>query len=223
MNKNKVEPKQNRSRNTKKKIIEASVKLFSKKGYRDVTTHEIAAEAGISIGSFYNYFDDKKDALFAALESLSDDIQYVIQETVTELESKATEEEVILELVNMSIEAHRRNAGLAKIVEELMYSDPDIRKYSEDFQKNFSNLLQFLLSVLEMKRGIEIKDIETKAKILMVVVEALCHENIFHDLGIDDQVLAGEIKDLITKYILLETDDLPEQVEGGGRGLYQDV
>jgi len=223
MNKNKVEPKQNRSRNTKKKIIEASVKLFSKKGYRDVTTHEIAAEAGISIGSFYNYFDDKKDALFAALESLSDDIQYVIQETVTELESKATEEEVILELVNMSIEAHRRNAGLAKIVEELRYSDPDIRKYSEDFQKNFSNLLQFLLSVLEMKRGIEIKDIETKAKILMVVVEALCHENIFHDLGIDDQVLAGEIKDLITKYILLETDDLPEQVEGGGRGLYQDV
>ena len=223
MNKNKVEPKQNRSRNTKKKIIEASVKLFSKKGYRDVTTHEIAAEAGISIGSFYNYFDDKKDALFAALESLSDDIQYVIQETVTELESKATEEEVILELVNMSIEAHRRNAGLAKIVEELRYSDPDIRKYSEDFQKNFSNLLQFLLSVLEMKRGIEIEDIETKAKILMVVVEALCHENIFHDLGIDDQVLAGEIKDLITKYILLETDDLPEQVEGGGRGLYQDV
>jgi AcrR family transcriptional regulator len=56
-------------------ILDAATRVFASKGFRAATTKEIAAEAGISEGTIYNYFDSKYDLLIAmskrlALESL---------------------------------------------------------------------------------------------------------------------------------------------------------
>ena len=56
-------------------ILDAATRVFASKGYRAATTREIAAEAGVSEGTIYNYFDSKYDLLIAmsqrlALESL---------------------------------------------------------------------------------------------------------------------------------------------------------
>ena len=56
-------------------ILDAATKVFASKGFRAATTREIAAEAGVSEGTIYNYFDSKYDLLIAmsqrlALESL---------------------------------------------------------------------------------------------------------------------------------------------------------
>jgi TetR/AcrR family fatty acid metabolism transcriptional regulator len=56
-------------------ILDAATRVFASKGFRAATTREIAAEAGISEGTIYNYFDSKYDLLIAmskrlALESL---------------------------------------------------------------------------------------------------------------------------------------------------------
>jgi TetR/AcrR family fatty acid metabolism transcriptional regulator len=59
----------------KAQILDAATRVFASKGFRAATTKEIAAEAGISEGTIYNYFDSKYDLLIAmskrlALESL---------------------------------------------------------------------------------------------------------------------------------------------------------
>ena len=56
-------------------ILDAATKVFASKGFRAATTREIAAQAGVSEGTIYNYFDSKYDLLIAmsqrlALESL---------------------------------------------------------------------------------------------------------------------------------------------------------
>lgn len=56
-------------------ILDAATKIFASKGFRAATTKEIAAVAGVSEGTIYNYFDSKYDLLIAmsqrlALESL---------------------------------------------------------------------------------------------------------------------------------------------------------
>jgi TetR/AcrR family fatty acid metabolism transcriptional regulator len=56
-------------------ILDAATRVFASKGFRAATTKEIAAEAGVSEGTIYNYFDSKYDLLIAmsqrlALESL---------------------------------------------------------------------------------------------------------------------------------------------------------
>ena len=54
-------PQQKRSIEKKQRIIEAGYSMFIKKGYFDTNTAEIAREAGLSTGSVYAYFSDKKD------------------------------------------------------------------------------------------------------------------------------------------------------------------
>lgn len=57
---------QQRSEETRAKIMEAAIKLFSKRGYNKASVDEICEEAGISKGAFYHHFKSKQ-ALFLAL------------------------------------------------------------------------------------------------------------------------------------------------------------
>lgn len=47
--------------NKKERIIDAAYDLFIKKSYKEITIREIVKNAGISIGSFYQYFYNKDD------------------------------------------------------------------------------------------------------------------------------------------------------------------
>ena len=57
---------QQRSEETRAKIMEAAIKLFSIRGYNKASVDDICKEAGISKGAFYHHFKSKQ-ALFLAL------------------------------------------------------------------------------------------------------------------------------------------------------------
>lgn len=59
-------PRQERSRRTVDRILEAAAQVFHDAGYTSATTNDIALEAGISVGSLYQYFPNK-DAILVAL------------------------------------------------------------------------------------------------------------------------------------------------------------
>jgi AcrR family transcriptional regulator len=53
--------RQDRSRRSYLALIEAATQLFATHGYDAVGTPEIAQRAGVSVGTFYRYFDDKHE------------------------------------------------------------------------------------------------------------------------------------------------------------------
>jgi AcrR family transcriptional regulator len=59
-------PRQERSRRTVERILDAAAHVFHEQGYTAATTNDIADEAEVSIGSLYQYFPNK-DALLVAL------------------------------------------------------------------------------------------------------------------------------------------------------------
>lgn len=59
-------PQQRRSAVTVDAILQASTQLLLSEPYEQITTNRIAERAGVSIGSFYQYFR-KKDGIIAAL------------------------------------------------------------------------------------------------------------------------------------------------------------
>ena len=61
-------PTQERSRALWAALEEAAAHVLMKHGYEGASTARIAERAGVSIGSLYQYFDDK-DAVFDALEA----------------------------------------------------------------------------------------------------------------------------------------------------------
>lgn len=57
---------QQRSEETRSKIMESAIKLFSIRGYNDASVDDMCKDAGISKGAFYHHFKSKQ-ALFLAL------------------------------------------------------------------------------------------------------------------------------------------------------------
>ena len=57
---------QQRSEETRSRILESAIKLFSNRGYNKASVDDICADAGISKGAFYHHFKSKQ-ALFPAL------------------------------------------------------------------------------------------------------------------------------------------------------------
>ncbi len=53
----------------RKQIIEGAIQVFQKKGYHKATVREIAREAGIGLGSIYDYVNSKDDILFLFFEN----------------------------------------------------------------------------------------------------------------------------------------------------------
>src|SRR6478609_7981345 len=53
--------RQERSRRSYQALLDAAEVLFSSHGYDAVGTPEIAEKAGVSVGTFYRYFEDKHE------------------------------------------------------------------------------------------------------------------------------------------------------------------
>ncbi len=61
-------PRQERARAKRDALLRAGAALFADRGYHAATTPDIAAAAGVSIGTLYSYFHDKRQILLALLE-----------------------------------------------------------------------------------------------------------------------------------------------------------
>ena len=59
---------QQRSEETKARILEAAVKQFSVSGYNTASVDSICGQAGVSKGAFYHHFKTKQDVFLALLD-----------------------------------------------------------------------------------------------------------------------------------------------------------
>ena len=65
LNKMRRQPKQARSQERVKQILDVAEQLFLEVGYESTTTRAIAARANVSVGSLYQFFPDKEAILKA--------------------------------------------------------------------------------------------------------------------------------------------------------------
>lgn len=56
-------------------MIEAAVSLFIEKGFHKTTTREIAAKAGFSIGTLYEYIESKEDVLYLVCDAIHEELE----------------------------------------------------------------------------------------------------------------------------------------------------
>jgi AcrR family transcriptional regulator len=57
---------------TKEKIVDVAIELFTERGFSSVSTNHIASAMGISPGNLYYHFRNKEDILWLALRRFSD-------------------------------------------------------------------------------------------------------------------------------------------------------
>jgi len=70
---------QQRSEETRTKIMDAAIKLFSQQGYNKASVDDICTEAGISKGAFYHHFKSKQELFLALLDGWLQTIDHAIE------------------------------------------------------------------------------------------------------------------------------------------------
>src|SRR6187455_1530443 len=60
-------------------ILDAALVCFAKRGFHVASMHDISAEAGISVGLIYRYFQNKEAVISAMADSHKKEIQQVLE------------------------------------------------------------------------------------------------------------------------------------------------
>jgi len=163
-------PKQRRARQTVEAVLDAVVRLLKREGSEAITTNRIAEVAGVSIGSVYQYFPDKR-AIFTALHQRHvDQIDRMVQTKLVE-HAGSSIEELLRAMVEAMVDAHATDPELYEL---LMTEVPHRADGTRDFAVRLHGA--FLLAI--SSRAHELKKRRDLDKVVFVVthmVEALSH------------------------------------------------
>src|SRR3954451_14842880 len=64
----------------KAQILDAAIVCFAKRGFHPTSMHDISAEAGISVGLIYRYFENKEAVIGAMADRHKGQIQELLQQ-----------------------------------------------------------------------------------------------------------------------------------------------
>src|SRR5580700_9198079 len=99
------EPRQRRARHTVEAVLDAVVKILKREGFEAVTTNRVAEVAGVSIGSVYQYFPDKR-AIFVALHQRHlNEIDHMVETKLIE-HAGSPLDVLVRAMVEAMVEAH---------------------------------------------------------------------------------------------------------------------
>ncbi|GAB6191011.1 TetR/AcrR family transcriptional regulator [Desulfocastanea catecholica] len=141
----------------KQAIVEAAISLFSAQGYENTSIEKIARAAGVGKGTFYSYFQTKKDLIKGFCE-------YELEKIHQELVKRSNPDASILEqmLTIYMTEFHHvtqnREFGRLYMRESVFPKDSNIQDNLETDDKYF----QILFPILQkgQERGELRKDVE---------------------------------------------------------------
>src|SRR5215467_9198781 len=106
---------QERSRLTVDALLEATARVLIKDGYDRASTNRIAAVAGVSIGSLYQYFPSKEALVAAVVGRHTHELSQVVRNAMFKAGARPIEVGV-RELVTAAIDAHRVNPKLHRVL-----------------------------------------------------------------------------------------------------------
>jgi AcrR family transcriptional regulator len=151
-------------------MLDAAVKLLKRGGASTITTNRIAAAAGVSIGSVYQYFPNKH-ALFAALhERHIHHVDEIVQRKMME-SAEASLDDVVNSWIDAMVEAHVTDPELAELLQSEV---PHRTGGTLDFSTRLHRRFREALAPHQRSFGRKI-DLDTAAFIVANLVESLGH------------------------------------------------
>lgn len=129
-------PRTDRGRRTRKRLLDAAATVFARDGFLDTHITTIAAEAGVSSGTFYNYFDTK-EAIFNAVIEVTIDRLFAAASIPPDTDPSPL---VRIETATRNyLRAYQQHAGLLAILEQVATFNPDFRAMRVQIRQTFRN------------------------------------------------------------------------------------
>ncbi|MBY0322006.1 MAG: TetR/AcrR family transcriptional regulator [Reyranella sp.] len=191
---------QERSRATVAALLDATARVLTREGYDRASTNRIAAVAGVSVGSLYQYFPNKEALVAALVARHNREILELAQGGLKEVASLDLAA-AVRAMVRAAVDAHLVDPALHRIFAEQVPRMGQLAKI-EDLERETFLLVK---SYLEARRDeISVSDLDTATSILVTTVEALTHQFVINKpdaIDADRDRFIDEVTRLILNYL----------------------
>ncbi len=172
------QPKQSRSVETFKAILEAAARLFETRGYEPTTTHQIAAEAGVSVGALYRYFDDKEAILKELFVRESSRLRTRILEgfSLTDLVGQDLKQ-LVRKTMALVFSVYAERPALRRVLAEQSRKIPELELQRRAQEREVHGAVQQILSAAP---GVELADKEIGAYLVSLFMESLIDDYVLY-------------------------------------------
>ncbi len=158
---------QERARKTYEALLEAAEKVFVAKGFDATQTPDIAAEAGVSVGSFYRYFTDKREIF---LEIMRRDLQTAHEQVMDKLRPEYLQgkgrRDTIKEILNITLANIIRHPGMQRVLLEMALRDKEVWQLKHAFDVESQNRIAELIGAICTKE--QVADAKATAYVIHV-------------------------------------------------------
>lgn len=145
-----AEPKSEKARRTRQKIMEAARTIFAERGFAKATAEEISTKAEVGYGTFYLYFTDKKEALHTILQEVDDKLYQFGKGEVEKYRVGLGALATIKATISSFFDNFKENVDVLKICHELAATDPEFKEHHDKVRARLVNRMKdHLLKGLE--------------------------------------------------------------------------
>lgn len=173
------EPKQQRSVETRARILEAAARVFADRGYAGGTTNHIAGVAGMSIGSLYQYFPNKDSILAELMREHIKDGSLAVANRLIAVGGMPTALDAKLRLfVEGLVAVHIGDHRLHRVLFEEAPRPTDI---VETLRATDTWAIAACEQMLASSPEVRVADLELAARMVTTTIESLVHRFVARD------------------------------------------
>jgi AcrR family transcriptional regulator len=160
---------QERARKTYEALIDAGARLFAERGYDTTQTPDIAARAGVSVGTFYRYFTDKMEIfLEVQRRQLARAYSEVMAKMTPERFVGVARRAAIQEALDVLLENINRSPEMQRVFLEMALRDEKVAALKREFDDVSRKALAALISTICPRH--QVADPEATAYIIQTAV-----------------------------------------------------
>ncbi len=192
-------PRQQRSRVTVDVIVEAATRVLARRGWARFTTNEIAAVAGVSDGSLYQYFPDKLAIAEAIRQRHLDEVLATLAGSDEKGDvAAAALPQRVERFVDGVIAAHSVDQALHRVlVEEVPLA---ARSSYPEFEAEYQRRYRALVAESRRETESESDDSDVAARMLSSAVEGAVHSAARRG-DLDAPAMRAELLRLVLAYL----------------------
>lgn len=140
---------QERARRTYEALIAAATKAFAEDGYDATGTPDIARRAEVSVGTFYRYFDDKKQVFVeVSRRHLAAGYARIMDRLTPERFVGKARRATIAEAVDVLVAHSAIFPGMQRVFVEMSLRDPEVAKLRRTFDELSCERLTTLIAAV---------------------------------------------------------------------------
>ncbi|MFZ5783747.1 MAG: TetR/AcrR family transcriptional regulator [Pseudomonadota bacterium] len=163
---------QPRSRATVETLLDATARVLTRDGYDRASTNRIAATAGVSVGSLYQYFPNKEALVAALVARHNREMLGLVSDALKEVASFGLER-AMRELVRATVDAHLVDSTLHRVFADEVPRMGGLADV-EALQRETFLLVRGYLA--ERRHEVSVADLDMATSICVTTVEALIHD-----------------------------------------------